>query len=559
MNAPLAAPARVAAPPAAGTAPAGREGEGRPRRARAAAAVGGAVALAWLALLPWPPYRVGSYGDDAVYVALGRALASGLGYREIFTVGLPAHAKYPPGLPALLAGLWLIFGHVDAVALAARVVNAAAVGLAAGCLWWYGRAVLRLTRASLAAFALAPLFLDATLQYGGLPLSEPYMLAGWCVALVLFVRIAGAPAGASAGTGLALILGLLLGLTSLFRTQAIALVPGFLLAMLLARHPPRRVLAAAAGAALPIFGWSAGRALILGAGPAPAPHELGYVDDLFAGGVHTAAAFAGRRAILDARSYLGWFAPYFAGSELLGRVAVGSLLALAVFGGIRLARRRPELVVPVLAAIALLLIWPYVSDRFMLPVLPFLGLMAARRFDLELARVPRRRIAAALAVLAVAVAAVGARQVQLRRAGGRVALSDRGWAFSAPAFLLPWTDLLLERVVALVRDNARPADRVLVDRPAAVWLYTGVPTVPPDAGEPRPLPPGLFLARRIRDDGVTLVVIGSPTFRSAADVATLLARCPGTLRPLGAAGGVYPRAYRVEAGRPCAIAAEEGN
>ena len=38
----------------------------------------------------------GGFNDDAVYLALGRAIANGDGYRSIYLVGAPLHVKFPP-------------------------------------------------------------------------------------------------------------------------------------------------------------------------------------------------------------------------------------------------------------------------------------------------------------------------------------------------------------------------------------------------------------------------------------------------------------------------------
>ncbi len=44
-------------------------------------------------------------GDNAGYLILGDALRSGEGYRDLYLPGTPLHARYPPFLPVLLAGL----------------------------------------------------------------------------------------------------------------------------------------------------------------------------------------------------------------------------------------------------------------------------------------------------------------------------------------------------------------------------------------------------------------------------------------------------------------------
>jgi len=43
-------------------------------------------------------------GDNAHYALLGKALAEGRGYRDVFKPGQPAHTQYPPLFPMLLSG-----------------------------------------------------------------------------------------------------------------------------------------------------------------------------------------------------------------------------------------------------------------------------------------------------------------------------------------------------------------------------------------------------------------------------------------------------------------------
>src|SRR5690606_6781040 len=69
-----------------------------------------AVALVLLVrppLAPEPRPVVGAMNDDGVYVALGKAIAEGRGYRSTYLPGEPVQVRYPPALPAVLAVLWL--------------------------------------------------------------------------------------------------------------------------------------------------------------------------------------------------------------------------------------------------------------------------------------------------------------------------------------------------------------------------------------------------------------------------------------------------------------------
>jgi hypothetical protein len=69
-----------------------------------------AVALAHT-LLVGRRYHVGSFDDDANYVLTARALAGGAGLTTKLASGLPLISSYPPGYPALLSLLVLIWGH----------------------------------------------------------------------------------------------------------------------------------------------------------------------------------------------------------------------------------------------------------------------------------------------------------------------------------------------------------------------------------------------------------------------------------------------------------------
>src|SRR5690606_22372664 len=150
-----------------------------------------AVALVLLVrppLAPEPRPVVGAMNDDGVYVALGKAIAEGRGYRSMYLPGDPVQVRYPPALPAVLAVLWRVGGSLDAVVSLALTLNAALLAGTAALLYGFGRTRLGLHPGLAIAFAVAPFFLDAALLYSRLVLSEPYFTAGRAVALVLGQR-----------------------------------------------------------------------------------------------------------------------------------------------------------------------------------------------------------------------------------------------------------------------------------------------------------------------------------------------------------------------------------
>ena len=67
--------------------------------------------VALQAVLSWTMFIHAPHngGDNAGYVALGNALATGQGYVETWDPAVPAHTKYPPVFPALI-GLLIALG-----------------------------------------------------------------------------------------------------------------------------------------------------------------------------------------------------------------------------------------------------------------------------------------------------------------------------------------------------------------------------------------------------------------------------------------------------------------
>src|SRR5437879_5410701 len=210
--------------------------------------VGGLVVLAHLALRAADRILIGAFNDDGAYVALGKALAGGLGYRLIYLVGDPVAVKYPPGLPLLIAVPWKLFGTLAGVRATIALLNPLASGAAAGMIWWIGRRRLGAAPAVLGLCAVGPFFLDALIQYFNIPLSEPYFVCGWATALLLAYRLSDAGPGA-ARPALAVTLGLVLALTALFRTAGVVTLAAVLVALVLERRPWREV-ALCAGVAL---------------------------------------------------------------------------------------------------------------------------------------------------------------------------------------------------------------------------------------------------------------------------------------------------------------------
>jgi hypothetical protein len=68
-----------------------------------------------LSVLLFDP-KPATFGDNAIYMILGKSLADGTGYRNIYLPNAPVHTQFPPGFPLMLAGITLLFGGVNVLA-----------------------------------------------------------------------------------------------------------------------------------------------------------------------------------------------------------------------------------------------------------------------------------------------------------------------------------------------------------------------------------------------------------------------------------------------------------
>ena len=506
-----------------------------------------AVGAAHVALRADPVDSLGVLYDDTVYLALGKAIAEGDGFRSIHLVGAPVHAKFPPGLPLLHAAAWRACGELACVARAAAMLSAASLAAAAGLLWWYGRAVLGNGLAAMLALAGAPWLLHDAVRYLGGAVSEPPFVLARAGALLLADRLARGPDGRRRLTT-AVLLGLTLAAATLVRSQGIATVAAVLVALVLARVPWRATTAAAAAAAAPLAAWSLWHGRMLARGPtAEQPDQLPYTAWLPHDSLGELLAFVRAVAVRNTEYNAGAVSFMLLGeTSRAGLLLVAGLAALAAAGALLLVRRAPALPLMLAASLAVVTLWPFNQSRFLVPILPFAGLAAAHAVTRALAGRPLPLRLAASAALLLTVATF-----QL----GRPAPVERVTSAFAPAFV--------ERaraVSAWIARETPPGARILVDRGSLFYLRTGRPTAVAWPEEPnvgggklfRVL--GRYHAERIVADSVDYVVAWGPKGRSTmVHLGMLEGRCPGLLVPAGpvpAAGDPVPSAFwRVDRGR----------
>jgi hypothetical protein len=229
-------------------------------------------------------------------------------------------------------------------------------------------------------------------------------------------------------------------------------------------------------------------------------------------------------------------ASYLFSTRAVGIAVVGLASVAAAVACVRLWRTHTALVATTLASSAVTLLWPFVQDRLFLPLLPFLGLLAAATLERAVAGRPVRVAWGARIALGVAALAVTLRQFELREAAARaywagtVTVEDRSSMLTLAVrtrYIRAW--------VVWVNRSTTPQDRIMVDAPAAIYLYTGRRTVP---GQPTESPlgasvfetPGRYLAERVLDDSVTVVIWAPPAPDFGRDILAVAAQCPRVLQ-----------------------------
>lgn len=424
----------------------------------------GAVGLvAGIAVIDGLP--VGAFHDDAMYVILARALASGQGYAYLNVPGTPAATHFPPGYPAVLALLSLLSPSFPANLIVFKVLNAVCLALSTVL-------VARLVRDRIGsegwglAIGAASALSVPLLILGSMILSEPLFLTLLLAALVASERfVDGEPSWRRA-----LGLGAAIGVLTLVRSHGIVLVPA-LAVMLGARRRWRDAAVVSIAAVLCMLPWQLWAARHGGTMPAP---MLGNYDsytrwwlrglsDLGPGMVpetvrRTGAELAGMLVVL--------FSP-MRGTVAHGitYLALGGLLAL---GGWVAMRRAPVTLLFCAAYLALTLIWPFAPSRFVWGVWPLLlmllgfGAWSAWSSAATWPRAARTAVITGFAWLGVGYAAY-----EWRAARGQ-------WWSSIPRAATRRIEPAIQWTLA----NTSPSDVIAAEDEGAIFLYTGRRSVP---------------------------------------------------------------------------------
>jgi len=427
--------------------------------------LGGIVlAVALLTITPWP---VGVFQDDAIYVVLAKALASGEGFRMINMPGAPHGTHFPPGYPLVLAALWKLFPSFPDNIVVFKFLNAAFLAGTAVGTYHFGRARLGLGPLGAAAAALLGTISVVVLMITGVVLSEPLYMLLVIPTLVLAERAAedGSPRTAAGA-------GAMIGVLALVRTVGTFLVPAALL-VLLVRRRWRSAAILLLGALVFIVPWQLWISAYQAEMPSPFVGKYGAYGPWLAqgyktGGLPFAWAVLGKNAN-ELFGFLGYIALPVA--PVWPRLmSLGTVIGLAVVGAASVWRRIPITIAFLVCYGAIILAWPFEPTRFALVWWPVLaGLCAAgvgRAWSWRPARLPLRltRFAALAATLVVAA--------------GYATYNARGARQKWWANLQSDASVSAKPIAEWVAHSTAPDDVVITDHDLIVYLYTGRRAVP---------------------------------------------------------------------------------
>lgn len=337
------------------------------------------------AVLLHAPRLAAIWVDDGVYLATGKALALGRGYRHLELPAEPLQTKYPPLYPLLLAGVWRIWPDYPHNIVPIQLINVTLWGAGS----WFAYLLLRRAWDPPWWLALGGVTLGfispATLGVLQTAMSEPLYFFLAALGLWSIARLTSAE-HRRLNVAWTLLAALALPLAYLTRSIGVAAILAAAAGLVLARRPAALAVVAllSLGATVSWQTWIVHAARANAASPAFAtmPYDLDYqaflprdMRTVLWVAYHNSAAAALAWFERVATTSTAWIDANLArgirgGWPLYAGMAFTAALTVC---GVLVARRRSLLLHVYLSAyLALCLAWPFAPDRFLVPILPFL-------------------------------------------------------------------------------------------------------------------------------------------------------------------------------------------
>jgi hypothetical protein len=412
---------------------------------------------------------VGVAHDDGMYVILGKAIATGQGYRWLHVPGAPPATHFPPGYPAVLALLWWFFPAFPANVIVFKLANALFMGVAAAGCFWFVRSRFEMSDVGAAAFSIVATLGIPTLTLSALVMSEPLFLALLLPTLLLAERVANDDSSRMRDV---VALASLVGIATLVRTHGIALIGA--VALILAFRRRFRDVAVFTGIVVVLLlPWQIWVATHAGVVPPTMRGNYESYGAWFSSGLKAEGFGLIARTVPQTSGDIATMFEVFAAPGMpmpVRYVAVFALAALAAIGARLLWRRARVAAVFLLLYSAIVIVWPFNPQRFLwcvwplVIVLPILGVREVLRWRPSKSYANAARIAALAASFLIACG-YGVYNVRGYR--------HQYWS-SIPRMISRNVHPLLVWVA-----TRTPRDAVLAtEAEATVYLYTGRYTVP---------------------------------------------------------------------------------
>lgn len=423
------------------------------------------VVVLVVAVLAIDAAPVGAVFDDAMYVLLAKALATGQGYHWINVPGSPAATHFPPGYPALLSLVWRVAPAFPANVMVFKYLNAVLLAVAGGLLVEFARRRLRFSARAATVVVIAGGIAVPTLVLSTIVMSEMLFLALLVPALWLAERVA---CGETSGRG-SVMLGVFAGTLMLVRSHGIA----FFIAMLVALALRKRWRAAvvSGGVAIAIIApWQVWMRLHRGAVPEPMRGNYESYGGWLTAGAHGGWLHMALRTVAGtSRELLGMLSivsgvglPAGAARIIAGSIAIGAVL----FGLWQLRSRALVTALFVAGYVAIVLLWPFTPARFVWGVWPLVVLVAVFGAREAWRCFPWPSVRVALAI-ASGLVLFGYATYNVRGYRG-------AWWSSIPRE----TAALVGPSLLWVQAHTLATDVVSTNAEGTIYLYTGRHTVP---------------------------------------------------------------------------------
>ena len=462
------------------------------------------VVLAWLQRVP----SITTANDDATYVLLSRSLREG-GYNSIHLVGTPIHTKYPPLFPALLAGVSSVAGEsIDAF----LAMNIALAAIALALVFAVAR---RIVAPPVALGALAMAAANPALQgTSGTVMSEPAFLVFTALTLwglsrapltnrdIVLACVVATLAALTRTIGATLILAVLALLVVERRWRPAAVFSGLVLLVVV-------------GVSL----WLRARAM-----PELAADYLTEATETASRSSPHPLAIVANRVIANAPGYAGtllWVLSVpTVGGTILDNLVWLVITCAALAAGLLAFWRRWKIVTLFVAIYAaLLLAWPWVIGRFLVPLLPVIALAFLAGAYMLVNRWGARVASVTVIALAATIAITG-----LSRGASRIAVRsrcDREQAMQSPSCYNA-DQLAFFAAARYVAEHTPPSSIVMAVNEGTFFYVAQHRLVPVDSLTVRPSDRA---ASFLRDEKVSYAVIGHVGIDSPAFAERLLSAC----------------------------------